>query len=227
MPKPNRWEAFAREDAELYILGRSVPAGDEEARARFFQSGRETATWMLDQVAGELPGRDLAIEIGCGVGRVLIPMAGCFSRVIGVDAAPTMLKKLQANCAHFGIHNAEPRLVDEAWNGDGEADLVYSWLVFQHLEDPALVDSSVRRLADALRSGGAALLQFDTRPPSAVYRLRNALPDAVLPRPWRRGIRRMRRTPGWLAKLFVAAGLQLVRQIGPQTEEHVFILRKP
>ena len=71
---------------------RSVPAGDGEAVDRFFASGRDTTAWMLDQVAGELPGRDLALEIGCGIGRLLIPMARRFSRVIGVDVAPTMLK---------------------------------------------------------------------------------------------------------------------------------------
>jgi hypothetical protein len=72
-----------------------------------------------------------------------------------------------------------------------------------------------------------ALLQFDTRRPTAAYRLRNALPDVFLPRPWRQGIRRIRRSPSQLAALFDDAGLQLVRELGPQTEEHVFILRKP
>ena len=40
-----------------------------------------------------------------------------------------------------------------------------------------------------------ALLQFDTRRASLSYRLRNALPDPLLPRPWRRGIRRIRHPP--------------------------------
>ncbi len=91
MPQPNRWEAFAREDAEFYIATGSVPDGDEQARHGFFESGRETAAWILEQVAGELPGQDLAVEIGCGVGRLLLPMAERFSHVIGVDIAPTML----------------------------------------------------------------------------------------------------------------------------------------
>ncbi|MHC4416680.1 MAG: class I SAM-dependent methyltransferase [Planctomycetota bacterium] len=182
---------------------------------------------MLQQLAGELPGRDLAIEIGCGVGRLLIPMAERFSRVIGVDIAPTMLQKLGAHCERFGIANAEARLIDESWDRRGDADLVYSWLVFQHIADPRLIESSVQRLAGALKPAGAALLQFDTRRPSAAYRLRNALPDPVLPRPWRRDIRRIRRTPAHLAALFDSAGLQVVRELAPRTAEHVFILRKP
>jgi SAM-dependent methyltransferase len=227
MPQPNRWEAFAREDAELYILGRSVPDGDAQAAHDFFESGRGTTTWMLDEVGDDLPGRDHALEIGCGVGRLVIPMTEHFSKVIGVDVAPTMLQKLSANCERFGIDNAEPMLADDSWERGGEADFVYSWLVFQHIADFGLIESTVQRLAGALKAGGVALLQFDTRRPTAVYRARNTLPDALLPRPWRRGIRRIRRRPSQLASLFEAAGLQLGRELGPQTEEHVFILRKP
>lgn len=227
MPQPNRWEALAREDAEFYIAGRSVPDGDPQAVHDFFESGRGPAAWMLEEVGDDLPGRDLALEIGCGVGRLLIPMAEHFSRVIGVDVAPTMLRKLRANCERFGIGNAEPMLVDEPWDRRGDADLVYSWLVMQHIADPALIASLIRRAAGTLRAGGVALLQFDTRPPSPAYRLRNALPDVLLPRMWRRGIRRIRRSPQRLGPLFGAAGLEVTRQLGPRTEEHVFILRKP
>jgi SAM-dependent methyltransferase len=223
MPQPNRWETFAREDAEYYI----ATDGKRQSLDEFFESGRDGAAWILEQVAGELPGRDLALEIGCGVGRLLIPMAEHFSQVIGVDVAPTMLQKLSANCERFGLGNAKPMLADEPWEHLGAADLVYSWLVFQHVADFGLIESTVRRLAGALKKAGLALLQFDTRPPTAAYRLRNALPDGLLPRPWRRGIRRIRRSPSQLAALFDAAGLQLVRELGPQTEEHVFILRKP
>jgi SAM-dependent methyltransferase len=223
MPQPNRWETFAREDAEFYI----ATDGKQQAPHEFFESGRAGAAWILDQVAGELPGRDLAVEIGCGVGRLLIPMAEHFSKVIGVDVAPTMLEKLGANCERFGVGNAEGMLADEPWERRDEADLVYSWLVFQHVADFGLIESTVRRVAGALKPAGMALLQFDTRRPTAAYRLRNALPDAFLRRPWRRGIRRIRRRPSQLAALFDAAGLQLVRELGPHTEEHVFILRKP
>jgi SAM-dependent methyltransferase len=224
MPQPNRWEAFAREDAELYITGRSVPDG--EAVESFFASGRDATAWILDQVAGELPDHELAVEIGCGIGRLLIPMAQRFSRVVGVDVAPTMLEKLRANCGRFEIGNVETMLVDEPWDRCGQADLVFSWLVMQHIADPGLIESTVERLAGVLKANGVALLQFDTRRPSPAYRLRNALPDALLPRPWRKGIRRMRRSPTWLATLFGAVGLDVARELGPRTEEHVFILRK-
>ncbi len=85
----------------------------------------------------------------------------------------------------------------------------------------------MHRLTAALKPGGVALLQFDTRPQTQAYRLRNTLPDVLLPRPWRRGIRRIRRSPDDLAKILTDAGFERVRDEGKGTEEHVFVLRKP
>ncbi len=226
-PPVNRWEAFARENAEYYVLtgiGRSAgPAAIEQ----FFESGREAAAAVMRDVADLLPGHELAVEFGCGVGRLLIPMARYFDRLVGVDIAPTMIEKLNANCRRFGVQNVTGVLADEPWERSCGADLIYSWLVFQHIEDIGIIKDSVHRLTAALKPGGVALLQFDTRPQTQAYRLRNALPDILLPRPWRRGIRRIRRSHHVLAKLLTAAGFERVRDEGKGTQEHVFVLRKP
>ncbi len=226
-PPVNRWEAFAREHAEYYVLtgiGRSAgPAAIEQ----FFESGREAAAAVMRDVADLLPSHELAVEFGCGVGRLLIPMARDFERLIGVDIAPTMIEKLNANCRRFDVQNVTGVLADEPWERSCAADLIYSWLVFQHIEDIGIIKNSVHRFTAALKPGGMALLQFDTRARTQAYRLRNALPDILLPRPWRRGIRRIRRSPHVLAKLLTDAGFERVREEGKGTQEHVFVVRKP
>ncbi len=226
-PPVNRWEAFAREHAEYYVLtgiGRSAgPAAIEQ----FFESGREAAAAVMRDVADLLPGHELVVEFGCGVGRLLIPMARHFDRLVGVDIAPTMIEKLNANCRRFDVQNVTGVLADEPWERSCSADLIYSWLVFQHIEDIGIIEDALSRLAAALQPRGVALLQFDTRPRSPASRLRNALPDILLPRPWRRGIRRIRRSPDVLAKILEDAGFEGVREEGKGTEEHVFVLRKP
>ena len=226
-PPDNRWEDFARENAEYYVLtgiGRSAgPAAIEQ----FFESGREAAAAVMRDVADLLPSHELAVEFGCGVGRLLIPMARDFERLIGVDIAPTMIEKLNANCRRFDVQNVTGVLADEPWERSCGADLIYSWLVFQHIEDIGIIEDAISRLAAALQPRGVALLQFDTRPHTQAYRLRNTLPDILLPRPWRRGIRRIRRSPDVLAKILEDAGFERVREEGKGTEEHVFVLRRP
>ncbi|MHC4107527.1 MAG: class I SAM-dependent methyltransferase [Planctomycetota bacterium] len=229
MPKPpdNRWEGFARENAEYYVLTGIGRSADAAALEQFFESGREAVEAMLRDVADLLPGHELALEFGCGVGRLLIPMARHFDRLIGVDIAPTMIEKLNAYCRRFGVQNVTGILADEPWERSCGAGLIYSWLVFQHIEDMGIIEDSLRRLTAALRPGGVALLQFDTRARSPVYRVRNTLPDVLLPRPWRRGIRRIRRSSDDLAKILTDAGFERVREEGKGTEQHVFIVRKP
>jgi len=224
MSDADRWESFARSDAAFYIVGRTVDADHAADVERFFESGRKTATWLFKQVGDDLPGTGLGIEIRCGVGRLLLPMAEHFDRVIGVDVSPTMLTRLVDNCHRFGIENAEPMTADDPWDHRDRADFVYSWIVFQHVEDLTTIKTTIRRASTALKPGGVALFQFDTRPRTAAYLVRNALPDIVLPRLWRRGIRRIRRRPDRIAAILDAAGLRTLREHGAGTDVHVFTL---
>src|SRR5438552_15113510 len=121
-----RWEHFARTDAEYYILTEIADSSAPDARRRFFESGRHKAGEIFAAVEAELPGRGRAIEIGCGVGRLTIPMAARFGEVIGVDIAPTMLEKLAANAQEFGVANIRGALADEQWDEPARADFAYS-----------------------------------------------------------------------------------------------------
>jgi cyclopropane fatty-acyl-phospholipid synthase-like methyltransferase len=220
------WERFAREDAEYFILTESGRRDTEARRALFLDSGQRVAHRILGEVRGLLPGHDLAIEIGCGVGRILLPMSRCFERVYGVDISPTMLARLQQNAREQGRANIHGYLPDQAWSEEQRADLIYSWIVFQHLEQIDTIRSYVERASRALKPGGIAFWQLDTRPVTTAERVRNARPDCALPRAWRRGIRRIRRSRADLMALFRNCGLELVAEDRPGTELHVFVLRR-
>ena len=221
----NVWERFARVDAEHYILTDRRDYATPEARAFFAESGEREAQALLAETEPWLGGTARAVEIGCGVGRLAIPVAAHFDEVRAVDVAPTMLEKLRANCREAGVSNVLPFLAGDAWE-EAPADLVYSRLVFQHLPDGHEIETYLRRLALSLRAGGVASLQFDTRPTTLAYRLRNALPDRALPRDWRRGIRRIRRSRETLLELFERVGLAIEAETGSASAENVFILRR-
>jgi 2-polyprenyl-3-methyl-5-hydroxy-6-metoxy-1,4-benzoquinol methylase len=225
MSDNDRWEDFARRDAEFYIAGGAFDARDAASRERFFKSGRDIADRLFEQVADDLPGNGLAIEIGCGVGRLLMPMAERFDRAIGVDVSTTMLTRLADNSRRLGVENVEPMTADDTWDNRDSADFIYSWIVFQHVEDAATIKTTIRRAATALKPGGVALFQFDTRRRTAAYLVRNTLPDIVLPRLWRRGIRRIRRRPDRIAAILDAAGLRTLREHGAGTDVHVLTLQ--
>jgi SAM-dependent methyltransferase len=222
---PNRWEAFAKENAEFYIytmpdVDFATPAG----QALFRQSGRDGVERILQESKPYLNRFDRAIEIGCGVGRLALPMAERFAEVIGVDIAPTMISKLGDYSRAAGASNVRGFLAHEAWFDQGPADFVYSLIVFQHIESWTVIADYFARIARCLAEDGICYAQFDTRRQTLPYLGIRVLPDAVLPRPARRGIRRVRRRPVDLRRLFNSCGLTVLEELRADSDFHVFLL---
>src|SRR3954452_3988436 len=118
----SEWERFAAEDPLFYIdpaLGAGASITD------FIAAGAPLATWALE-FAGDLPGQDRALEIGCGVGRNTVHFAKAFARVDGIDVSPTMVRLAgeQDPPANVEFHATSGE--DLALFEDGAFDFVFS-----------------------------------------------------------------------------------------------------
>jgi SAM-dependent methyltransferase len=225
-----RWDEFARIDAYTYIMT-DLPRGD---RAAFWRSG-ETAVSeeVLPTVRKHAVPLGTALEIGCGVGRLLFPLAKHFERVLGLDISPEMVRQGTALAAQKNVPNTKfftladyQRRPENFGLTEGSVDFVYSLIVFQHIADFSAIEDYFKLIRMWLSPGGIAHLQFDTRPQSMVYRAKNLLPDFLLPRFMRRGIRRIRRTTAELESCFTNHGFDVVENLGPSTEYNRYVLRK-
>jgi SAM-dependent methyltransferase len=223
------WEKFAQEDPYSYILT-SLHGGDA---GEFWRSGERTVQselLPLLQFYEVRPGR--ALEVGCGIGRLVVPLSRHFEEVIGVDIAQNMVHRAASYAADNGLRNVSFRAIHGPVDlisqtpYDGTCDFVYSLLVFQHIPDFWMIDGYLNAVAVLLHEKGLAYLQFDTRPDTAAYRFKTLLPDFLLPRFWRRGIRRIRRTPDELEYAMRSAGLEIVGELSPYTAYHRYILRR-
>jgi SAM-dependent methyltransferase len=107
--------------------------------------------------------RGAALDFGCGVGRVLLPIARCFETATGVDVSPSMLHEAQRNAAMGGQENVTLVHSPERLQGiTGEFDFVHSVMVFQHIP----VDRGeglIMALADRLAPGGVAALHVNLK----------------------------------------------------------------
>jgi trans-aconitate methyltransferase len=216
-----RWESFAQNDAEFYIWT-DVAKGDD-----FFASGERDAARILALVEPHLRGHTTALEIGCGVGRLSIPISRRFAKLVAVDISPTMLNKLAANCRAASVANVRGFLSHDAWEAEGPIDLAYSHIVLQHIPDWSAIVDYFRRVSSALAPGGVFYAQFDTRPATIAYRVKTALPDALLPRTMQRSVRRIRREPARIRELAASCGLTLVQELAPGTTDNVFVFARP
>ena len=100
-----------------------------------------------------------ALDFGCGVGRLLIPLARRCDEVTGVDISSSMLAEARRNCDAAGVNNV--RLVqgdDELTGVTGQFDFVHTYIVLQHIP-VARGEQLVRILASLLAPGGVAMFQ--------------------------------------------------------------------
>lgn len=146
------WDARARENARAYINWPDVP--DEEDA--FFASGKADydryASPFLKKM--NFDSRDkVALEIGCGIGRIARWMSQDFARYIGVDVSPEMIRKASS----YNLPRAEFYAVsggDLAGVVDQSVDFVWSFAVFQHVPDQQAIFNYFRETARVLRPGG-------------------------------------------------------------------------
>lgn len=173
------WDERAGEDA-LYFVDTRQRYGDPDPE-RFWEAGERDLDALLAAVGAELLPDERVVEVGCGVGRLTRSLARRVRSVIALDVSEAMLARAQAENA--GLGNVEWVLGDGrslAGVPDASADACVSWVVFQHVPDPAITLGYVREMGRVLRPGGWAAFQVSNdpsvhRPPGRVRGLARAL----------------------------------------------------
>ena len=101
-----------------------------------------------------------AIDFGCGVGRITLPLAKRCENVVGVDISENMLKEARQNSEKFGLTNLSfVKSDDNLSNLSGEFDFIHSFIVFQHIK-PNLGEAIFRKFVEMLSEGGIGALHF-------------------------------------------------------------------
>ena len=160
--EPGRdWEKIGRKDPYFGVLRHPqyrTRSLTPEAREQFFQSGEARIRAVIDTVERHLgvalkPRR--ALDFGCGVGRLLIPLARLSGEMTGVDISESMLAEARSNCEARGVANV--RLARDLSALDGSYDFIHSHIVFQHMK-VARGEVVFAQLLERLTPGGIGVL---------------------------------------------------------------------
>ena len=158
------WDRAAREDARWHIATAAAADPDE-----FAASGRRETDMFLAH-AGLVPDRSLTVlEIGCGIGRMTARLAEVYGRVVALDVSQVMLD--QAAQALAGRDNVTYVLgsgSDLAGIDSASVDVVFSYIVLQHVPTVAGQLEYFRETRRVLRPGGAAAIQIRSNTPTAL-----------------------------------------------------------
>ena len=155
------WNDRAGEDAYYYVaFGRREQNDDE------FAATAEDLVKGLALEFKRLPGREAALEIGCGPGRLMRPLSRHFTEIHGVDVSDEMIKLARERLRN--TPNAHPHHSsgsDLARFPDEKFDFVYSFAVFQHIPSREVVFNYLREAWRVLRLGGILRCQMNGLPP--------------------------------------------------------------
>jgi SAM-dependent methyltransferase len=133
-------------------------------------SGEQTVAAIFE-VAGRLgypKQRRVALDFGCGIGRLSRALCRRVEVVYGLDAAATMIERameVNRDCpaCRFSLH----RDADLRSFADGSVDLVLCLLVLQHLPERRAIDTYLAEFVRILSPGGLAVVQLPTVVPTS------------------------------------------------------------
>lgn len=160
------WSKVAEENPYWGVLSEDEFRGIDitpESKARFYKSGTTFINNVLSFVRHHINSEFKiyrGLDFGCGVGRLLIPLAQQATEVVGVDIAPKMLELTTLNLAEAGITNASVVCGDDSLSlVTGKFNFVNTYIVLQHIP----LERGIRLincLLNLLSVGGIFSLQF-------------------------------------------------------------------
>lgn len=166
------WDERARENAAWYV-DTSLDYEAPDMR-RFFETGRTVVRQALLDAPVAPSRREVALEIGPGLGRVCLALAEEFDEVIGIDVSEEMVMRARELVPdpkvsfHVGDGTSLQPVAEDT------VDFVTSFTVLQHLPSKELVLAYLAEAARVLRSGGVAALQWNNLPHPTRWRVRAA-----------------------------------------------------
>ena len=149
------------------LFDASVAQSEESSVALYSLGNPELLAAATDEVVGVLEdwgvlglGRN-ALEIGCGIGRLMVPLSSRVRSVAGTDVSSGMIAAATRRLA--ALSNASVHLTqgqDLSQFGSGSIDLVYSVDAFPYLvlSGQALVERHFLEIRRVLRPGGDFVL---------------------------------------------------------------------
>ncbi len=163
------WERIGQTDPYFGVLESDELKGlrpAEDKLSMFFSSGERDVKILMEKIRSTVYpdfNPNIALDYGCGVGRVLIPLSRHCKKVVGVDISESMMTEARQNCDRFNVTNAEFIKADDTLSQvHDKVDFIHTHEVLQHIpvkRGMVVIES----LLDHLDDGGVGYIQFPYR----------------------------------------------------------------
>ena len=160
------WEEWGRRDPYFGVITNPKfrrTGMDERGKREFFDDGESLVHYVLTTIQKHIDSQFAprsVLDFGCGVGRLLVPFSRVAEDVVGLDVSPSMLEEARRNCDQRQLRNVRLLPSDDDLSAlTGTFDLIYSFIVFQHIpvnRGRSIFDKLLRHL----RPGGVAAIHL-------------------------------------------------------------------
>ena len=133
---------------------------------------KKDTKWYPIILQNKHPKQMRVLEIGCGLGRILIPMSKIFGEIIGIDVSKKMIAQAKkfteniSNCNVFENNGSDLGIFPKNY-----FDFCYSFIVFQHVPQKEIVVNYIKEVSRVLKSGGIFRFQ--------VHGGKKSIPDKI------------------------------------------------
>jgi SAM-dependent methyltransferase len=171
------WDDRARENAAWYVD--TTLSFDEPDMDQFWLQGERIVAAGLGDAHVALERKEVAVEIGSGLGRNCRALAARFDRVIGLDISEEMVRRSRELVPDPAVRFDLVDGASMAPVADASVDLVFSFTVFQHIPKRAVIGRYIAEAGRVLRSQGLFVFQWNNEPGHRRWIVRRLLLSAL------------------------------------------------
>ncbi len=159
------WNFIAETDPFWGVLSKKEyrkSSLNSAAILQFMKSGEEYVANLFALIRKHIDPKfnpKRALDFGCGVGRLVIPLANRVEEAVGVDIAPSMLDLCRENAKKIGVTNITLCESDDTLSlVQGKFQLVNTYIVLQHIS-PERGYELIQSMIDRIEIGGVGSIQ--------------------------------------------------------------------
>lgn len=160
------WEGLAQQDALWAILTDPSKKRGKWNEAEFFGTGEMEIQTIFGHLKQHdwMPSAGLALDFGCGVGRLSRALSPYFDKVVGVDVSETMIRKAAELNRDYNTkiefrHNPNSNL---ELIPNNSLSFIYSTIVLQHISKSEAI-FFIEEFLRKLESNGICIFQVPTK----------------------------------------------------------------